>query len=177
MNPIDDTSVIRRFVQDEVALVANSNLRVEPVFNTAQLIAKKGGLIASAKLAGQIRSVLLRHTSTYGELVDRILVENGYIPTGTTAQGLAQYERRQIPAGYAANCTEARLLWKLWRSHSKSNVAQPPLQVLTLHGWEAVETIAFGQESFFVRVASQEMMLHTSDRVVWLNPVLQSQVA
>ncbi len=173
MNQIDDITVIQKFIQGEMVLLANANLRVEPAFNTAQLIAKKGGLIATAKLAGQIRSVLLRHSGTYGELVDRLLVENLYIPTGTTSQGLTQYEPRQIPAGYEAHHTEVRHLWKTWLTEygKKRVLNRPPLKVLTAKGWESVEAIAFGQESFFIRVASDEIMLHVSDRMTWLNPV------
>lgn len=173
MNQIDDITVIHRFVQGEVALLANPNLRVEPAFNTAQLLSKRGGLIATAKLVGHIRAVLLRYSSTYGELVNRVLVENSYIPVSTTPQGLTQYEHRPIPPGYEANYTEVRHLWRMWRTHygRKPMVKESPLKVMTPNGWESVQSIAFGQDSFYIRVASDEIMLHIDDRLVWLNPI------
>lgn len=179
MNQLDDITVIQKFVQGETVLLSNPNLRLEPSFNTAQLLAKKGGLIATAKLAGQIRSILLRHSSIYGELVNRILVEHRYIPVGITPQGLTQYEHRPIPLGYEANYTEVRFLWKMWRSHySKKRIPnQLPLKVLTQKGWEPVQTIEFGQESFFIRVPSDELMLCVSDRIVWINPMTDEEPA
>jgi hypothetical protein len=174
MNQVDDNTVIQRFVQGEMALLANANLRVEPAFNTVQLLAKRGGPIATAKLVGQIRSVLLRYSSTYGEEVNRALVDNGYIPVSITAQGLTQYEHRPIPEGYAANHTAARHLWKLWRArYSKMNLPnQLPLMVMTASGWEPVQAIEFGQDSrFFVQVPSDEMMLDSNDLIVWLRPI------
>jgi hypothetical protein len=172
MNQIDDITVIHRFVQGEVALLANANLRVEPAFNTAQLLAKRGGLIATAKLVGHIRAVLLRYSSIYGELVNQVLVDNEYIPVGTTPQGLTQYEYRPVPAGYAANYTEVRQLWKTWRvRYGRQQTAHPLLlKVLSETGWESVQTITFSQDNFFVRVASDEIMLHINDRLVWLSP-------
>lgn len=177
MNQIDDITVIQRFVRGEVALLANPNLRVEPAFNTAQLLAKRGGLVATAKLVGHLRAILLRYSSTYGELVNRILVENSYIPVGTTAQGLTQYEYRPIPPGYEANYTEARYFWKMWRTHygRKRIVNQPPLKVMGAQGWESVQTIAFSQDNFFIRVTSDEIMLHLDDRLVWLNPIEEAE--
>jgi hypothetical protein len=174
MTQVDDNTVIQRFVQGEMALLANANLRVEPAFNTVQLLAKRGGPIATAKLVGQIRSVLLRYSSTYGEAVNRALVDNGYIPVGITAQGLTQYEHRSIPTGYAANHTPARYLWKLWRArHGKMHLPnQLSLMVMTANGWEPVQEIEFGQDSrFFVRVPSDEIMLDSNDLIVWLSPI------
>lgn len=179
MNQIDDITVIQRFVRGETALLANANLRLEPAFNTAQLLAKKGGLIATAKLAGQIRSILLRHSSTYGELVNQILVANRYVPVAVTPQGLTQYEHRPVPTGYEANYTEVRYLWKIWRNHygKKRIPNQLPLKVMTAKGWEPVQAIEFGQESFFIRVPSDEIILCVSDRIVWLNPVEDEEPA
>jgi hypothetical protein len=175
MNQVNDIALIQKFVQGEISLLANQNLRVEPAFNTAQLLAKRGGLLATAKLVGQIRSVLVRQSSTYQELINRILVENRYIPTGVTEKGFIEYEHRAIPTGYEANFTEVRQLWKIWRSHYSRKQHLAPLLIMTPNGWEAVKSIAYGQESFYVQIAGDEKMLHVSDRLVWLSPVEEEE--
>ncbi|MBW4421033.1 MAG: hypothetical protein KME13_17645 [Myxacorys californica WJT36-NPBG1] len=175
MNPDNDIALIQKFVQGELSLLANQNLRVEPAFDTAQLLSKKGGLLATAKLVGQIRSVLVRQSSTYQELINRILVEHRYIPISVNEKGFVEYERRPIPPGYELNSTEVRQLWKIWRIYYSKKKDQAPLLVLTSQGWEAVRTIAFSQENFFVQLETDELMLQVSDRIVWLSPVEEEE--
>ncbi|MBW4540832.1 MAG: hypothetical protein KME43_17025 [Myxacorys chilensis ATA2-1-KO14] len=175
MNPDNDIALIQKFVQGELSLLANQNLRVEPAFDTAQLLSKKGGLLATAKLVGQIRSVLVRQSSTYQELINRILVEHRYIPISVNEKGFVEYEHRPIPSGYELNSTEVRQLWKIWRIYYSKKQDQAPLLVLTSQGWEAVRTIAFSQESFFIQLETDELMLQVSDRIVWLSPVEEEE--
>lgn len=175
MNPDNDIALIQKFVQGELSLLANQNLRVEPAFDTAQLLSKKGGLLATAKLVGQIRSVLVRQSSTYQELINRILVEHRYIPISVNEKGFVEYEHRPIPPGYELNSTEVRQLWKIWRSHYSRKQDQAPLLVLTPQGWEAVCTIAFSQESFFIQLKTDELMVQVSDRIIWLSPVEEEE--
>ncbi len=169
MNKLDDVALIRKFVEGELSFVANQNLRIEPAFDTAQLLAKKGELIATAKLVGQIRAVLVRQSSTYQELVNRVLVDQQYIPTGINDRGLVQYEYCPIPIGYDANYTEVRHLWKAWRTHYSR---QPNATLLIRSGqtWLPIQKIEFGQESFFIQVPGDEKMLCVSDRIIWLSP-------
>lgn len=169
MNKIDDFTLIQKFVEGELSFSANQNLRIEPAFNTAQLLAKKGELIATVKLVGKIRAVLLRQSSNYRELVNRVLVAEQYIPLGINDQGLIQYEYCPIPAGYEANYTEVRQLWKAWRSHY-SRHSNTTLLIRAGQGWLPIQKIEFGQESFFIQVPGDEKMLCVSDQIIWLSP-------
>ncbi len=183
MDKIDDVALIRKFVQGELTLLSNHNLRVEPAFNTAQLLAKRGELLASAKLVGQIRSILVRQSSVYEDLLNRILSEHRYIPTRVNDQGLVEYEPCPIPDGYELNYTEVRQLWKIWRvnyckTDSSKNPPRPPdAQALLIRykkSWALIVAILYGQENFFIQIPGDEIMLHSSDRLVWLNPVPKS---
>ncbi|MCU0548167.1 MAG: hypothetical protein MUC48_02355 [Leptolyngbya sp. Prado105] len=170
MSKLNDVELIRKFVQGEISFLANQNLRLEPVFNSAQLLAKKGELIATAKLAGQIRSVLVRQSSIYQELVNRILTDHQYLPTGINDRGLVEYEHSPIPPGYEANYTEVRHLWKAWRTHysRKQNLS---VLIRSNKAWLPVQKIEFGQENFFIQVPGDEKMLCVSDRLIWLSPI------
>ncbi|GAP93816.1 hypothetical protein [Leptolyngbya sp. NIES-2104] len=170
MNKLDDVALIQKFVEGELSFLANQNLRIEPAFNTAQLLAKKGELVATAKLVGRIRAVLVRQSSTYQELVNRVLVSQQYMPTGISDRGLVQYEHCPIPSGYEANYTEVRQLWKSWRSHY-SRHANAPLLIRSGETWIPVRKIEFGQDSnFFIQVPGDERMLCATDRIIWLSP-------
>ncbi len=166
----DDIELIRKFVQGDQNFLANQNLRLEPAFNSAQLLAKKGGLIATAKLAGQIRSVLVRQSSVYQAQINQILTEHQYLPTKIGDRGVIHYEHCPIPAGYTANYTEVRHLWRAWRTQ---DIRKPHLKYLiqSQQTWLTVEKIEHGQESFFIHVPGEEKMLYARDCLVWLSPV------
>jgi hypothetical protein len=55
--PVEDSVLIAafvaNFVQSQPLLLANANLRIEPTFDTLQLLSKKEGLLATAALAAQ----------------------------------------------------------------------------------------------------------------------------
>lgn len=173
MSQLDDVGVIQQFIQGEPQLLANRNLRVEFAFDSAQLLTKTSGLVATAKLVGQIRSVLVRHASTYSEQLNQVLVANQYLPVGTDTKGFMQYQHRPIPEGYAANYTEVRHLWKTWRMFFciKRNPQRPSLMILASEQWQPVEEISFGQDHFFVTTPKDEVMLYADDRLIWLHPV------
>lgn len=170
MNNLDDTELVKRFVEGKISLLANQNLRIEPAFNTEQLLARKGELVATAKLVGRIRAVLVRQSTAYQELVNRILVAQQYIPVRITQQGLIEYERCPMPDGYEANYSEFRQLWKAWRVHY-STESKAPLLIREGDKWLPVQKIIFGQESFFIQVPSNEKMVKIDDRLIWLSPV------
>lgn len=170
MNKLDDTELVKKFVEGKISLLANQNLRIEPAFNTEQLIARKGELVATAKLVGRIRAVLVRQSTAYQELVNRILIAQQYIPTRITPQGLIEYERCPVPEGYEANYTEFRQLWKAWRVHY-STESKAPLLIREDDKWLPVQGITFGRDTFFIQVPGDEKMVKIDDRVIWLSPV------
>jgi len=169
MNKLDDTELIRKFVEGKLSFLANQNLRTEPAFNTEQLLAKKGELIATAKLVGKIRAVLVRQSSAYQELVNRVLVAQQYIPIEIDAQGFVKYERCPIPSGYEANYSEFRQLWKAWRIYN-SQQSNAPLLIREGNTWLPVQKIEFAKETFFIQVPGDEKMVRISDRLIWLSP-------
>jgi hypothetical protein len=166
---LDDVELVQKFVQGELNFIANQNLRLEPVCNSAQLLAKKGDLIATTKLAGQIRAVLVRQSSAYHDLVNRVLTEHHYLPTQVNDRGLTQYEPCAIPAGYAAHYTQVRHLWRAWRTHPPYKSHQAYL-IQSNNTWRPVQNIECGQQLFFIHVSGEEKMLCSTDHLCWLSP-------
>jgi hypothetical protein len=170
MSKLNDVELIRKFVQGDLSFLANQNLRLEPAFNSAQLLAKKGELIATAKLVGQIRAVLVRQSSVYQELINRVLTDHEFLPIGINDRGLVQYEHCPIPPGYEANYTEVRHLWKAWRAHY-SRKTHLTILIRSQQSWLPLQMIEYGQENLFLQVPGDEKMLCVSDRIIWLSPI------
>ena len=175
MNPLDDLTLIQRFVEGKASLECNPNLRVESTLDTIRLSTKKGAFLAAIKLALSIRSIFVRQESQYWEAISQILVENSFMPMGLTEQGLMRYEHCSIPSGYEIKYTEARSLWKTWRTQQHSKPAQLKLSIHTPTGWQYVQNINVSQELLFVETLmdgqADEQMMHSRDRLVWLSPI------
>lgn len=75
---MNDLTLIQTFVQSfirgEAILLSNPNLRIEPAFGTMQLLAKKEGLIATAKLADKPRCVLVKQKSSHWEPIHQTML-------------------------------------------------------------------------------------------------------
>jgi hypothetical protein len=177
MNSLDDLTLIQRFVEGKASLECNPNLRVESTQDTIQLSTKKGAFLAAVKLAINVRSAFVRQESQYRDLISQILVEHSFMPMGVTEQGLMRYEHHAIPSGYEMKYTEARSLWKSWRTqlHSRSAQSVQRLLIHTPNGWQSVHNIHVSQELIFVETLADrqanELMFHGGDRIVWLSPV------
>ncbi len=180
MNILDDASLILQFVRQEGALASNQNLRIEPAFDSVQLIAKRGGLLATLKVQNNGPKVLVRRRSEYCNLVHQVLVENHFIPMNPSEKSeFTQYERRQIPDGYKLNCAEARFLWKEWwtnvRQGNRNNI-QTDLVIFCRNTWYPIREIVCSHGTLFITTLVSEFVYQGSDLVVWLSKE-SSQVA
>ncbi|MGI0486290.1 hypothetical protein ACN4EK_12690 [Pantanalinema rosaneae CENA516] len=173
MNTLDDLALIQKFIRGETTLLANQRLRIEAVFDSTQLLAKRGGLIATIKQGAEGKVVLLRRESDYYGLVHQCLLDRSLMPTGEIDQaGFERYCPCRVPAGYRLNCTEARALWKEWwmsaRHGNRSNI-QTNLLIFTRNTWYPIREIACNQGTVFITTLVTEVMLQGTDQVIWLS--------
>ncbi|HEY9617455.1 MAG TPA: hypothetical protein V6C64_11470 [Microcoleaceae cyanobacterium] len=173
MNTLDDLVLIQKFIRGETTLLANQRLRVESVFDSTQLSAKRGGLIATIKQTPEGLSVLLRRDSDYYSLVHQCLLDRSFMPTGAIDQaGFERYCQCRVPAGYKLNCTEARGLWKEWwmsaRNGNRSSI-QTNLLIFTRSTWYPIREISCSQGTVFITTLVTEVMLQGTDQVIWLS--------
>ncbi|QZZ21519.1 hypothetical protein J5X98_03365 [Leptothermofonsia sichuanensis E412] len=173
MNILDDTALILQFIQREGTFAANQSLRIEPAFDSIQLLARRGGLVATVKMTRGVPTVLLRRGSEYWSLVHRILVENNYIPINLSEKSqITLYEQRPIPEGYKLNCAEARFLWKEWWTGARQgnhNAIQTDLVIFCRDTWYPVREIVSSHGTLFVTTLVSEFVYQGSELIVWLS--------
>jgi hypothetical protein len=172
MSTLDDTVLIQQFIHGHATLAANQSLRVEPAFNSLQLLAKRGGLLAMLQQNNGSFIVLLRQGSEYRNLIRHILLENSFLPQGTVQQSeFEQYQETQIPAGYNLHCTEARVLWKEWWTTTRNNNRngiQTDLLIFTRNTWYPVRDITSGHSTLFLKTLANELIFEGNQEVIWL---------
>lgn len=172
LNLIDDKTLVSQFVQGKTKLASNQNLRIESISTTVQLFSKKGLLLASINLASESKVFLVRQSSPNLQLINEVLLENNFIPTGKLENGLMRYEYYHIPVGYQMNYTEVRYLWKFWRSQMnfrERNQQNFRLLIFTGNGFQKVLDMAFNQESFYIKTTNSEVLVQVDDRVIWMS--------
>jgi hypothetical protein len=171
MNTLDDLALVVQFIQ-KGTLISNQNLRVEPAFDSVQLLTKRGGLVATRKVVKGFKTVIMRRSSEYYSLVHHLLVENRYMPINLASQAeFVQYQARHLPEGYKLRCAEARLLWKDWWKglrHGKRNTIQTDLLIHSRDTWYPVRDVACNQGVLFVTTLVSEFVFQGSDQVIWL---------
>lgn len=171
INSLDDITLINQYIQGQTKLAFNQNLRIESISETIQLLTKKGFLLATINLANQSKFFIVRQNSNYWELLNQVLLENNFMPTGTSDNGLMRYEYYPIPLGYQMYYTEVRHLWKLWRSQvnlKQKNPAQLNLQIFSENSFQKIQEMAFSQESIYIKTCVNEILVENSDRVIWI---------
>jgi hypothetical protein len=152
--------------------VANQSLRIEPAFNSLQLLTKRGGLLATLQQDNGNSTVLLRQGSDYRHLIRHILLENSFLPQGKVQRTeFEQYQKMQIPAGYTLHSTEARVLWKEWWTTTRNtqrNSIQTDLLIFTRNTWYPVRDIASNHGTLFLKTLGNELIFEANQEVIWL---------
>ncbi len=177
MNPLDNASIVSLFAQGGKTLVANQQLRIEPAFDAVQLLAKRGGLIASIKLDEKPLKASLRRDSEFWELVNRGLLEQCFMPLGPEG-GFYRYEKRSIPSGYQMHMAEARLLWReWWRTTRQPQTSKMQMNLLlpVRSTWYPIRQITACHEMLFITTLTNEVQVSPNDLIVWLSQIPESK--
>jgi hypothetical protein len=173
MNTLDDTALIQQFIKREVTLLSNQSLRVEPAFDSTQLLAKRGGLIATIKLVKGVCAIGVRRSSEYAQQVHQVLVDNHFIPIAASDQSeFWQYEECQPPSGYKLHCTEAKFLWKEWWTrvrYSNRNAIQTDLMIQVRDTWYPIREAVCSQGLLYITTLVSEFVFKGSDQTIWLS--------
>jgi hypothetical protein len=188
INSLDDNTLIKEFISGIKQLIFNQNLCIEPVYNSLQLLTKKGLLLATLSDAGQYKTVFVKPQTSYCEIIHTILLEQSIMPTDEVEHGLIRYEYNPIPLGYQIHHGEANALWKIWRqniSHKKSQNTSSKLDIekhlsilaFTKEGWQPVIEISYGNESVFIKTCVDEIVVHISDRIFWSSPKEDTEIS
>lgn len=169
---LDDLSLLRQYLRQESTLLANPNLRVQPVADAVQLLSRTGELLAVAKFNQLPASVSVRPESAYEPLLKKLLLAHSFLPTGQCEDHQFYcYQYHLIPEGYTLNATPAMALWKSWWGRQRrflGNASQTDLLMFTRQKWYPVREMVCDKGSLFIKTWVGETAHAAEDLVVWL---------
>ncbi|MBW4575444.1 MAG: hypothetical protein KME08_09195 [Aphanothece sp. CMT-3BRIN-NPC111] len=169
----DDATLVKAFVQGQNKLLATQSLRIEAVGDTTQLLTKKGELIGLLKISDKARSALVKTQSEYYGLINKIFLEEGFVPFGESKKkGFFEYRQYEIPKGYKINYTESLVLWKAWwptRRSTKNFRFKLDILFFVQNNWYPIQDMVFSDGNLYIKTLVGEFTLHGTDKVVWLN--------
>jgi hypothetical protein len=179
--PVDDAVLIAAFVQHlaqgQTLLLANTNLRIEPSFNTLQLLSKREGLLATGLLGDKPPEAHLRCGCSYGDLIHQHLLGSYFFPMPSLHKGhLHIYQYRTVPDGYTVHYTSGKEFWRAWWGRGSQSRLGLSMELLILsqgplgrqETWHPVRNIELRHGVIAVRMLAGEVVLQPTEQVVWL---------
>lgn len=169
---LDDDRLIEKFVQGSDRLLASANLRLETNGGLSQLMSKNGDLIAILYLQNKPRTIIVKKSSPFLELIDRWLIDKDFVMFGeSTRPGFVEYKHYVTPAGYRVWYTDPAILWKKWwpteRFQDKQRFNMNIL-VNFKNSWYPVQNINLNAGTFTIKTIAGQLLLKRDDKVLWL---------
>lgn len=172
---IDDITLIQTFVQNfiqgQVILLTNQNLRTEHVGDTIQLLGRKTeGLIVKAMLTEKPRNALVKKNSRYWELIHQAMFTNSFFPVGQTQESVYRYQHRPIPENYQMHCTAAQELWQVWVENKQDQAVGISMSTIVLRQgtWNpVVELIDSSEKTLWLKTISGKVAIDKAEMLIW----------
>ena len=170
---LDDDKLIEQFVQGGDRLLASANLRIEVNGGLSQLLARNGDPIAIMYLHNKPRSVIIKQSSPFLKLLDRLLIDRDFVMFGNASSraGFIEYKHYATPAGYRILYTEPAVLWKKWWPTEKFQDKQRfNMEILVnfKHNWYPVQNIIVNAGIFTIKTIAGQLELKRGQQVLWL---------
>ncbi|MBT9312759.1 hypothetical protein [Leptothoe kymatousa] len=157
----------------EPVIINSSYLRAHNICDNNQLFVKNEGLLASSHLVQDPHCFLVKLSSPYWQLINKILLEKGFIPNeskGNTEFYTYQYSK--VPPAYEVNCTSPNELWRKWwiqRNQKSTSMWNLDFLIRTRSEWYPVRDIEISNHSIFIQTLGQKIRLTENDVAVWLH--------
>ena len=170
---LDDDKLIEQFVQGGDRLLASANLRIEVNGGLSQLLARNGDPIAIMYLQNKPCSVIVKQSSPFLKLIDRLLIDRDFVMFGNASSraGFIEYKHYATPAGYRIWYTEPAILWKKWWPTEKFQDKQRfNMEILVnfKHNWYPVQNIIVNAGIFTIKTIAGQLELKREQQVLWL---------
>ena len=185
---LDDSQLIEKFIQGSNQLLASNNLRLEAHGALSQLLARNGDplakpigtIIAIMYLQNQPRTVIVKHSSPFLELIDRLLIDRDFVMFGDASRaGFTEYKHYVTPAGYRIWNTDPAILWKKWwpteRFQDKQRFNMDIL-VSFKNNWYPVQNIVVSAGTFTIKTIAGQIILKRDDKVLWLAQIMSENL-
>jgi hypothetical protein len=174
---LSNLDLVRDFVkyssQKQEVLLANSCLSGQAFSRSNQLTAKTEGVIMTVSLNETPIVFYVKAHSSYWEILNQVLAENGYILTGEPdKRGFYLYKPCDIPQGYQLHCTKSVILWRAWwkyRKYAKSPGISLDLLIRMRHTWYPVRDVNISDGMLYVKALAHELAFTPEDLVIWLS--------
>lgn len=176
---LDDNKLIEKFVQGSDRLLASDGLRIEVNGGVSQLMTRTGDTIAMMYLQNKPRTIIVKKTSNFAEIVNRIAIELDFVRFGDASRdGFTEYKHFVTPAGYRIWCTEPSILWKKWWPTERfQNKQRFNMDILVNFkgSWYPVQNINVNAGTFTIKTIAGQLALKRDDKVLWLAQIMQEQ--
>ena len=178
---LDDSKLIEKFVQGSDRLLASEQLRVEMTGGVSQLMTKNGDTIAIMYLQNKPRTIIVKKTSTFAEIIDRIAIELDFVMFGDASrEGFTEYKHYVTPAGYRIWYTDPAILWKKWWPTERfQNKQRFNMDILVnfKESWYPVQNITVNAGTFAIKTIAGQLVLKRDNKVLWLAQIMQENSA
>lgn len=178
---LEDDRLIEKFIQGSNQLLASENLRLEVNAGVSQLLTRNGDPIAIMYLQSKPRTLIVKHSSPFLELIDRMSIERDFVMFGTASRtGFIEYRHYVTPAGYRIWYTDPSILWKKWwpteRFQDKQRFNMNILVSLK-SSWYPVQNINVNAGTFTIKTIAGQLSLKRDDKVLWLAQNMQESIS
>ncbi|WP_146138341.1 hypothetical protein [Chamaesiphon polymorphus] len=177
---LDDSQLIEKFIQGSNQLLASPNLRLEVTGGVSQLLTRNGDPIAIMYLQSKPRTLIVKHSSPFLELIDRMSIERDFVMFGDASRpGFIEYRHYVTPAGYRIWYTDPSILWKKWWPTERfQNKQRFNMNILVSFksSWYPVQNINVNAGTFTIKTIAGQLTLKRDDKVLWLAQAMQESV-
>lgn len=177
---MDDLELLQAFVSSYLSgqstLLSNSDLRVEPISDTLQLLAKTEGLVATAKLDGEKPFTSIRYKSSFWPQLHEAMIAQKCLPIRQSKiAGFYEYEPVEIPDHYHVRFTDSLDLLQTWWSYKKSDKQLALMSLLILHRgiWYPIRDVHCEHGTLTIQTSGYQTEIYPLDMLVWLQKVEQ----
>ncbi len=178
---IADEQLIKNFIEGSDRLLASKQLRLELTGTISQLMAHSGEQIATVQLQQQPKRLLVRKTSSFAQIIDRLARQQNFVNLGDANRaGFTEYKQCPVPAGYRMWHTDPAILWKKWWPTEKFQDKQRfNLEILVnfKDNWYPVQNIVVNAGVFTIKTIAGQLVLKRDSQVLWLDAVPASTTA
>jgi hypothetical protein len=169
---LDDTKLVEKFAQGSNQLLASTNLRLEVNGGVSQLLTRSGDAIAIMYLQTKPRTIIIKHSSPFVKLIDRILIDRDFVLIGDASRaGFVEYKHYVTPAGYKISYTDPSILWKKWWPTERfQNKQRFNMDILVnfKDNWYPVQGITVNAGTFTIKTIAGQLALKRDSKVLWL---------
>lgn len=177
MNNLDLYQVfVSSFLSGCSALLSNSELRVEPIGDTLQLLAKIEGLVATAKFSGEYRYSSIRYKSSYWPQLHEAMIKQNCLPVRQSRiSGFYEYEPVEVPRNYSVHFTNSLDLLQTWWSDKKESKQGSLMSFLVLHQeiLYPIQDLVCEQGVITIQTSVCRRQINPSEMLCWLKRIEQ----